>query len=69
MLFNEIETGMRSDIVLGYQLDGEWLARFHGLEGVFRPDRVETTLETVKTTNVAATSSVSSARASSTCSR
>ncbi len=29
------------------QLDGEWIARFHGLPGVFRPDHVKTTLATM----------------------
>ena len=55
MLFNELETGKRSDIILGYQLDGQWMALFHGLEGTFRPDRVDTTLETIKRTNIAKT--------------
>jgi uncharacterized protein (DUF608 family) len=53
VLYNELETGKRSDIVMGYQLDGEWMALFHGLEGVFRPDRVATTLETIRRANVA----------------
>jgi non-lysosomal glucosylceramidase len=55
LLFNEPETGKRSDVVLGYQLDGEWMARFHGLEGVFRKDRVAATLDTIERTNVALT--------------
>ena len=50
MLFNEPATGKRSDVVMGYQLDGEWIARFHGCEGVFRKDRVTRTLETIKAT-------------------
>ena len=52
MLFNELETGRRSDIVMAYQLDGEWITRFHGLKGVFRPDRVKTTLETIEKSNL-----------------
>ena len=52
MLFTEPETGRRSDIVMAYQLDGEWMARFHGLPGVFKPDRVATTLKTLKATSV-----------------
>ena len=51
MLFNELETGQQSDVVMGYQLDGEWMALSHGLEGVFRSDRVDTTLETIKNTS------------------
>jgi len=35
VLFNEPETGRRSDVVMGYQLDGECIAA-HGLPGVFR---------------------------------
>jgi uncharacterized protein (DUF608 family) len=53
LLFNERETGKRSDVVMGYQLDGEWMARFHGLEGVFRPDRVDRTLQTLEQTSLA----------------
>ncbi len=34
--FYEPETGKKSDDVMGYQLDGEWAARYHGLPGVFR---------------------------------
>ena len=53
LLFDEEESGQRSEVILAYQLDGEWMARFHGLEGVFRPDRVDTTLETLKQTSLA----------------
>jgi len=51
--FWEPETGKKSSLVFGYQLDGQWIARFHGVEGVFQPNRVKTTLETIKRTNVA----------------
>ena len=53
MLFNELETGKQSDIIMGYQLDGEWMARSHGLPGVFRPDRIEETLDTLERTSIA----------------
>jgi uncharacterized protein (DUF608 family) len=53
LAFWEPETGRKSDLVFGYQLDGEWVADFHGLPGVFRKDRVDQTLETIKRTNVA----------------
>jgi len=53
MLFNEPETGKRSNVIMAYQLDGEWMARFHGLEGVFREDRVDITLETIRRTSIA----------------
>jgi uncharacterized protein (DUF608 family) len=50
-----------SDDVMAYQLDGEWAVRFHGLKGVFRPDRVSTTLKTVKRLNVALTPEIGAA--------
>ncbi len=56
MLFNELETGKQSDVVMGYQLDGEWMARFHGLEGAFRADRVDVTLGTLERTSIAMSS-------------
>jgi len=56
--FWEPETETKSDLIFGYQLDGEWMAKFHGLEeGVFKPDRVKTTLETIKQINVAISNS------------
>ena len=51
--FYEKETGKRSDDVMGYQLDGEWTARYHGLPGVFRPERVQATLDTIRRANIA----------------
>jgi uncharacterized protein (DUF608 family) len=51
--YYEKETGKRSDDVMAYQLDGEWTARYHGLEGVFQPERVLTTLETIQRCNMA----------------
>ena len=52
VLFNELETGKRSEIILAHQLDGEWMARFHGQPGVFQADRVITVLETLKRTSL-----------------
>lgn len=49
------ETGKMSVLVFAYQLDGERIARFHGLPGVFRRDRVKTVLETIKRINVSLT--------------
>jgi len=57
MLFHEVETGKKSDVVMGYTLDGEWMARFHGLPGVFREDRVGKTLDTIAKTCAAVTPS------------
>jgi uncharacterized protein (DUF608 family) len=59
--FYEKETGKKSDDVMGYQLDGEWAAVFHGLPGVFRSDRVKTTLETIERCNIALTPEVGAA--------
>ena len=56
LLYNEPKTGKRSDLVFGYQLDGDWMAKVHGFPGVFRPDRAKTTLETIKRLNGAITS-------------
>ena len=55
LLYNEPKTGRRSDLSLAYQLDGDWMAKFHGLPGVFRPDRAKITLQTMKRTNIALT--------------
>jgi len=51
LLYNEPETGHRSNVVMGYQLDGEWISRFHGFDGVFADDRVLTTLDTLERIN------------------
>lgn len=51
--FYEPETGKRSDDVMGYQLDGEWVARYHGLPGVFQPERVPIALDTIRRCNIA----------------
>jgi uncharacterized protein (DUF608 family) len=50
-LYNEFKSGKKSDVVMGCQLDGEWTARFHGLPGVFPPDRVQATLATIAKAN------------------
>ncbi len=49
------ETGRKSDHIFAYQLDGEWMVRSHGLASVFEPERIKTTLATIKRTCVAAT--------------
>jgi uncharacterized protein (DUF608 family) len=51
LLYNEFQSGRKSDVLMGCELDGEWIARFHGLAGVFRPDRVQTTLDTIARAN------------------
>ena len=59
--FYEPGTGKKSDDVMGYQLDGQWAAVYHGLPDVFRADRVQTTLETITRCNVALTPEVGAA--------
>jgi len=46
------KTGKKSDLIFSYQLDGELFANLHGVPGVFRSDRVKTTLSTIKQANV-----------------
>ena len=53
--FYEKETGKRSDDVMAFQLDGEWTARYHGFDGVFKPERVPTALQTIERCNIALT--------------
>ena len=55
LAYCEPSTGKKSDDVFGYQLDGDWMARFHGLPGVFESSRAKTTLETIKRTCVSLT--------------
>lgn len=52
LAYSEPATGRKSDDVFANQLDGQWIAKCHGLSGVFRGDRVKTTLETIKRLNV-----------------
>jgi len=55
LTYYEPETGKKSDLIFAYQLDGEWMVRFHGLTSVFQPDRIKITLDTIKQTCVALT--------------
>jgi len=50
--FKNEKSGNVSDYIFGYQLDGEWIARFHSLPPVFDPARVTETLKTVFNNNV-----------------
>jgi uncharacterized protein (DUF608 family) len=59
--FYEKETGKRSDDVMAYQLDGEWVSKFHGLGHVFRPERIDIALSTIRRCNVALTPEVGAA--------
>jgi uncharacterized protein (DUF608 family) len=51
----EPETGRRSDLVFGYQLDGEWVLAHHGLASALPVDRIRATMATVKRCNAAVT--------------
>jgi uncharacterized protein (DUF608 family) len=51
--FWEKETGKKSDDVMAYQFDGQWAARYHGLPGIFKDDRVKIGLETIRQCNIA----------------
>lgn len=51
--FLEPETDQRSDLIFGYQLDGQWITSWHGVPGVFPDDRVQQTLETLRLANCA----------------
>lgn len=48
LAYNDPRAGKKSDDVFAYQLDGEWMARFHGLREVFRPARLKTALATIR---------------------
>jgi len=48
----EPETKSRSDLIFGYQLDGEWVTDHHGLESGLPEQRVRTVLDTIKRCNI-----------------
>jgi uncharacterized protein (DUF608 family) len=51
--YSEPESGKKSDLVFGFQLDGDWMCFYHGLPGVFQADRAKLTLETIRKTCMA----------------
>jgi uncharacterized protein (DUF608 family) len=51
--YYEPESGKKSELVFGYQLDGDWMCFYHGLPGVFRTDRAKVTLGTIRNTCMA----------------
>jgi uncharacterized protein (DUF608 family) len=53
LAYYEPELDKKSDLVFGYQLDGDWMTTYHGLPGIFQRDRVPVTLDTIKRTCVA----------------
>jgi len=50
LAYVDSDNGKKSDLVFGYQLDGDWMCFYHGLPGVFRRERARTTLDTVRRT-------------------
>lgn len=53
LAYYEPAINKKSDQVFAFQLDGEWMTRYHGLPGVFQKDRVPVTLKTIETRNMA----------------
>lgn len=48
LTYLEEKTGRRSDDIFAYTLDGEWMARFHGLKGVFDAEHTQIMLKTIR---------------------
>ncbi len=51
LAYFEPETGKRSDRIFSCQLDGDWIASFHGLPHIFREDRAKIARTTIATNN------------------
>jgi uncharacterized protein (DUF608 family) len=51
----EPDTLRKSDLVFGYQLDGEWITDHHGLPSALPAERVQTVLGTIQRCNIAVT--------------
>ncbi len=49
----EPETGEKSDLIFGYQLDGECIIRHHGLGDIVPVKRIRKTLDTIREANLA----------------
>ena len=49
--YNEPETGQVSNFLFGYQLDGEWIADWHGVPSVFPKSRVDPVLDKIRNIN------------------
>lgn len=53
--FFKPETGDRSELVFGYQLDGEWIIDHHGLQSPLPQDHIRQALDTIRRCNIALT--------------
>jgi uncharacterized protein (DUF608 family) len=51
LAYLEPETGKRSNRIFSCQLDGDWIAAFHGLPPIFQKDRAQRTLATITANN------------------
>ena len=49
--YHEVSTGLKSDLIFSYQLDGEWITDFHGLPYCFPKNRVMSILDVIKKVN------------------
>ena len=49
--FFDPDNDVRSDLIFGYQLDGEWICDAHGVPGVFPKNRIDATLRTIREAN------------------
>jgi non-lysosomal glucosylceramidase len=47
------DSNVKSDLIFGYQLDGQWVCNAHGVDGVFPKPRVGKTLDTIRQANCA----------------
>jgi uncharacterized protein (DUF608 family) len=53
LAYYEPESGKKSELVFGYQLDGDWMCFYHSLPGVFHSERAKMTLDTIRQTCMA----------------
>lgn len=53
--WHEPNSGKKSELIFGYQLDGEWVLDHHGLPSPLPKQRVDTILDTIMRTNIALT--------------
>jgi uncharacterized protein (DUF608 family) len=51
--FNDPDNKLKSDLIFGYQLDGQWICDAHGVPGVFPKPRVDAALQAIRDANCA----------------
>jgi hypothetical protein len=62
LLYRHEKLGKMNDTIMSNQFDGEWNNDFHGLPGIFRKDRVDRALGTIKRSCMAPYGAVSFAK-------